>query len=342
MSALSASTGHFAKPSVLIYSNASIAEDPSSLEANQFLAYYLYLWKKLTGHSSQHLATHFSGINFYYEDYAFDQDTDYNTIEPYLFLYLTTIIPRTPSDSFAKYQGNKVKGLVRQCAELGVDITERNYIIGADVVREVKEFMDSHHHLFAECFASFLSVAEEANKMKAGYAYATELKPSVRYVNMVGIMMIEDVLISPTHLILTHYSLAQAVKSYDKFKTQLVDMYGSNWVYGAVLARNAWNQFKSEHHFKLLWITAGLLCDGTDHRNYRNVTIGGSNVLQYANTNPYKEILRFNRTLEQSETFVATSSIHNDAILNQIKSQFNSWTGDDNSLAQSKDTRYSS
>lgn len=318
---------------VNVFAESTSSESPASLEPDNFLAFYLYLYIKISGATLAQLNKEFSNVRFVTVlDPNMGEDTT-SDIDPLLFFYLSSLIPKNITDRSTLYQGNKVEGLIRAAQSYGIAITAPDYMIRSEPLEYARAFLDRNREFMAKIYACYLSYALPDRMKESAAGYAEETSKSITFLYMVGILMIEKVLVHKYSTVLNDVHLKNHYEDYCVFKDQCQHLFGKFWVYAGVLSPNLWEEYKRTDGFTHLWIVAGCLADGNEV-TFRNISIGGKNIVAYGAESFYKLILeRSNPANTNTQPMAVPNKLHARDAVNLINAKHAQWIGSTTSNA---------
>jgi hypothetical protein len=307
------------------YVNPSFCEDLSLLDDDNIVPFFGGLCIALDGMSQEAANARFRSMKINFVESQNTQNSDYDRMAPFIFLYIYSAYPRNHTDAFLSYQANKSKGFMRIADKLVAVYALENLHISREALVELKGFMETHNEFcsFAcKIFLSFLST-ETGNIV---HTYAVELKQSVSYSNMVGVKMIKEEIIDKAHPIVGQSEVSRSLMYYRSFVRQAASRYGSNWTFIALLERDTWLEFSRSAHFTRLWIIAGIL-GMPDNTGYANMMVKGTRIGDHSTVPYYSKLVR--RYVRVAEDIVVESTEHSRSTNDRINLYLQNWNRSD-------------
>lgn len=286
-----------------VYTSASFSGDLSKLTLDSIVPSIIYLFMKYGQISQEQLVSDNPDIKFNFVEQPATQIINefYDTLDPFVYSYIVTSIPRNHTDKFMEYQKNKAKGLIRQAEYVGVAGLDDEFIIKSDVLDHASDFFKRFHRLFSNMVKIVIGMANPDYR-NAATDFATQMLKSIEYGNMVGVKLIEEVLLQPSHPILTDHEVNSYMNHYKKFKRLAMRGDASLWTYTALLNRPLWDAYSKSNHFNELWIYAAVIGYNLT-KSYGTMVIRKKNVMFYhLNTTYISKILQYKGTTFQLET----------------------------------------
>lgn len=313
------------KVPVEVYRNASVSGDISQLTPESIVQAYIYLYIQSRGASVEWMTSTYTDCDFQYVEQDPDTiaDPELNFLDPFVFCYLTTCVPRKHTEGFAKYQGNKSKGLVRVADIYKKLVDDAAFIVPTNSLIALRTFLDQHTELFSDCVRTLISIASPAYATQE-QKFASESLKSIEYCYMVGVMLIERYIVEPNHFVLAHVTVQSYMKEYTKWRDEAIKRYGSNWVFTAMIDREHWSRISKKYWFEMLWKVSGAFAVSVDPDmgllQIGKTTVGAA--MQEPNirriTNMFKDA---------SEEVLGHSATHTEASQEKLQNQFSLWTG---------------
>jgi len=263
---------------VVIYTESNGSANPASYDCEGFLAYFLYLYTRVSGVSISELSGKYPSLFFDQETDNSINDENLVKIDILAFFYFVTVLPKNNTENSKKYRKNKLEGLVKAADNYDVVIVPDDYTLLDSVIKFTRDFLDTNVILRADIFSILISYTMNDNSRLPGASFAIETAKSMNYVYMVGVEMIENILVSTYPQVTMETGLRVAWANYNRFKLACKTLYKDKWIYSGMLAPHLWSNFKQTQSFITLWVlSAGLAPHGS---NYRKVSIGGKSIME--------------------------------------------------------------
>lgn len=308
---------------VTIGTQESASSDIQNLTDTQFLSFYLYLYMKFARVTQEYMIATYRSLNFNFSPpYSLPSNNPlYDDLDPYLFCYMTTLIPRNHTSSFQKYQRNKVKGIVRMGEELGLVMISDSYMVDNEVLVSVRDFMDRHLSIYSASFELLLGFANP-NLDGPVMSFALEVLRSVEYAYLTGVKIIQEYIIEPNSLILQQNEIKSYIRLYNSFYQMAYNRYGDNWIFVGILDRNLWNKYSRKTAMKELYKVA--MCIGSlTHSSFLSSTIDGKTVAIISRHPKYANLINMHQTIE---SIVLPGAEYTEQDRADIQARMRSWS----------------
>lgn len=281
-----------------VYLNPSCCESVENWTANSCLANLMGIYFQQVSDSREVLQSRCRTVKIIFSSQPFEeaQDPTFNDAAPYIFCFVLTSSLKNYSAGFQSYLLNKVKGLVRSIERTGMVIAadEANLthlVPSGEVLGTLRDFFDNHPIVLQILVEHLLALANPNEDVVGPVTtYATEALTSIEYVYMTGVKLIEEYLIEPRHPVCMSPDISSYLAKYHNYIQQMKDTYKNNWLYSAVLDKEAWRIYSRTRGFKELWMVSAIIA-GSDVASYNDIVIDGVRVGQAAGKLKYRKLI---------------------------------------------------
>lgn len=325
---------NYAQIDVDVYEPMSACENLAVLSANTIVPTYLHMLLSCMGIDAAMATQRFRALNFVVSAQPTAQDPTYDDALPFVFCYLTSLIPKNPTDSLQTHLRQKEKGLLTAIENINLLGTPGNYVVPNDALSSLQKFMNEHTDVLKVSFETFLGI-HNVNARHIAQSYSHELIANLEYANMNSVMIIEEHIISARHLCLSDTIVQGCLHEYNKFKGRAQFLYGKHWKLVALLDKDLWNDYSRSRAHKRFRIISTIFAS-EEVNTYDGIMIDGTSIASYKSMPYYARI--FNGYRQDRQELVSSGAglfgqrevalIHNRANRYDLREDINNETSD--------------